>query len=200
MKPTAVNGAASLTPPPGPPLFKRLVIALLGSWTDRAITLICVALLIWLLPGFIDWAFLDAIWSVAEADACKPDRGACWAVVEARHRLIFFGLYPFDEHWRSAIACLVIVLITAMSCVPASWTPKRIATLWVTGFIAFYILMHGGIFGLKEVTTDRWGGLALTLYIFAAVVLLGFPMAIFLALARRSELPLIRRMAAFFID
>jgi general L-amino acid transport system permease protein len=66
--------------------------------------------------------------------------------------------------------------------------------------VTFYILMRGGVFGLMDVTTDRWGGLALTLFIFASVVLLGFPLSIVLALARRSELPIIRRMAAFFID
>ncbi|MBT6278312.1 MAG: amino acid ABC transporter permease [Chromatiales bacterium] len=172
----------------------------MGSWTDRAVTAACIALLALVLPGFFEWAFFDAIWSVSDAKSCKPDRGACWAVVAARHRLIMFGLYPYDEHWRSGIACAVIVVVTVVSCAPTSWTPKRLSTIWICGFLAFYTLMHGGIFGLTEVTTDRWGGLALTLYIFASVVLLGFPMAIMLALARRSELPVIRRMAAFFID
>jgi general L-amino acid transport system permease protein len=60
--------------------------------------------------------------------------------------------------------------------------------------------MRGGVLGLSDVTPDRWGGLALTLFIFAAVVLLGFPTAIVLALARQSKLPVISRMAAFAID
>jgi general L-amino acid transport system permease protein len=192
--------SATMMPPPGASLISRWVVALFGTWLDRAITLACVVLLIWIVPGFIDWAFVDAIWSVDEAAQCKPGRGACWAVVDARHRLIFFGLYPYDEHWRSALACLTVVLITIVSCLPSAWTPKRLSALWIVGVAVFYVLMRGGVFGLVEVTTDRWGGLALTLFIFSAVVLLGFPLAIALALARRSELPVIRRMAAFFID
>lgn len=192
--------AAVLLPPPGPGFTKRWLAALFGSWSDRVITALCALLLIWIVPGFVDWAFLDAIWFAEDAQACVPDGGACWAVVDARYSLIFFGLYPYEEHWRSGLACAAIVLITMLSCMPIMWTAKRLSTLWVVGFVTFYILMRGGVFGLSDVTTDRWGGLALTLFIFASVVLLGFPLSIVLALARRSDLPVIRRMAAFFID
>jgi general L-amino acid transport system permease protein len=189
-----------LPPPPPPGLLGRWLSMMFGSWTDRIITLACALLLVWVVPGFLDWAVLDAVWSVADAEQCTPQRGACWAVVEARARLIFFGLYPYEEHWRSGLACLTIVLITMLSCLPAAWTPRRLTGLWVVGFAVFYVLMRGGVLGLEDVTTDRWGGLALTLFIFASVVLIGFPLSIMLALARRSKLPVIRRMAAFFID
>ncbi len=174
---------------------------LFGSWVDTVITLGSLALLIWLLPGLSDWAVFDAVWRVENADACEQEgAGACWAVVEARWRLILFGLYPFEEHWRSAIACFSIVLVTVLSCVPYFWTPGRLSAVWVLGFLTFYILMRGGILGLSDVTTDRWGGLALTIFIFASVAILGMPMSILLALARRSQLPVIRLLASFFID
>jgi general L-amino acid transport system permease protein len=159
-----------------------------------------VALLMAIVPGVVEWTLTQAVWSSDNAAACTPEAGACWAVIDARHRLIFFGLYPFEEHWRSALACLAIVLISVLSCIPAFWTPKRLAWLWVGGFAVFYILMRGGIFGLSDVTTDRWGGLALTLFIFASVILLGFPISILLALARQSQLNGVRRVATFFID
>lgn len=189
-----------MQPPPAPGVIRQFVRAMFGTWRDGFITVACIALLAWVLPGLVDWAILDAVWSAAEAESCTPERGACWAVVEARYRLIFFGLYPYEEHWRSAIACGVIVLVTVASCVPAAWTPRRLSMLWIVGFVVFYVLMRGGFFGLEDVTTDRWGGLALTLFIFASVVLLGFPTSIVLALSRQSDLPVIRRMAAFFID
>lgn len=192
--------AIELPPPPVASLPGRWLAAMFGTWTDRFITLACLLLLIWIVPDFVNWAFLDAIWFVEDADACVPGGGACWAVIDARHRLIFFGLYPYEEHWRSAWACATVVFVTMLSCLPVMWTGKRLGALWVLGFITFYVLMRGGVFGLVDVTTDRWGGLALTLFIFAAVVLIGFPLSILLALARRSKLPVIRRMAAFFID
>ena len=89
------------------------MIALFGTWTDRVITLACLTAIAIVLPGVANWMFFDAVWSAADAEACTPERGACWAVVEARFRLIFFGLYPYDEHWRSALACVVIVIVTA---------------------------------------------------------------------------------------
>lgn len=189
-----------LPPPPSTSLLHRFVVATLGTWTDRLITFACLALVVTVAPGLLDWLIFDAIWRAEDAALCTPERGACWAVVEARHRLIFFGLYPYDEHWRSALACATIVLVTALSCWPVMWSGRRLAGLWIAGFIVFYVLMRGGVLGLPDVTPDRWGGLALTLFIFAAVVLLGFPTAIVLALARQSKLPVISRMAAFAID
>ena len=50
------------------------------------------------------------------------------------------------------------------------------------------------------ITTEQWGGLSLTVFIFASVVVLGMPMAVALALARRSRLPVISWLAAIFID
>ncbi|MGI9332471.1 MAG: amino acid ABC transporter permease [Gammaproteobacteria bacterium] len=194
------NPAPNLPPPANSRLVSRFVRALFGTWTDRFITLGCIGLLVSVVPGLVDWAFTSATWSAANADACTPERGACWAVIDVRHRLIFFGLYPFEQHWRSALACLTIVLVSILSCVPAFWTPKRLSSLWIVGFVVFYVLMRGGVFGLEDVTTDRWGGLALTLFIFASVVLLGFPISIALALARQSDLPVVRRTAGFFID
>jgi general L-amino acid transport system permease protein len=189
-----------LAPPPRTSLLQRFVMATLGTWTDRCITLACLALVVTVAPGLFDWLVFDAIWRAQDGALCTPERGACWAVVEARHRLIFFGLYPYDEHWRSALACVAIVLVTALSCWPVMWAGRRLSGLWIVGFIVFYVLMRGGVLGLSDVTPDRWGGLALTLFIFAAVVLLGFPTAIVLALARQSKLPVISRMAAFAID
>jgi general L-amino acid transport system permease protein len=88
----------------------------------------------------------------------------------------------------------------ALSCMPAFWGLKRLAALWLAGFGTFVILMYGGVLGLRVVTTEQWGGLSLTVFIFASVVVMGMPMAVGLALARRSKLPVISWLAAIFID
>jgi general L-amino acid transport system permease protein len=74
------------------------------------------------------------------------------------------------------------------------------ATNWVLGTIAFYILMKGGVLGLPYVGEESWGGLSLTLFIFVATGLIGFPLSIILALLRRSDLPLISRTTGLIID
>jgi len=60
--------------------------------------------------------------------------------------------------------------------------------------------MEGSLLGLQQVTTGQWGGLALTLFLFASVVLIGMPMGLGLALARRSNLPVISYGTSIFID
>ena len=173
---------------------------LFSNWFDGIVTILAGSALVWLVASLIDWAFVNAVWSEAERDRCRDVSGACWAVIEARGRLILFGLYPYEEHWRSTLACLVIVATMICSCIPAFWGLGRLPTLWLAGFGTFVLLMYGGILGLPVVTTEQWGGLSLTVFIFAAVFVLGMPMAIGLALARRSKLPVIRWMAGLFID
>lgn len=177
-------------------LFKRMF----GTWMDAVISIACLALLLAVVPRLARWAFLDAVWFAPNAAACSHDAGACWAVITARWRLIIFGLYPFEEHWRSALACVTILIVVVLSCIPVFWRPVRLSVLWAGGFLTFYFLMRGGILGLVPVGTERWGGLALTMFTFAAVAVLGMPLAIMLALTRQSELPAFRWIAGLLID
>ena len=61
-------------------------------------------------------------------------------------------------------------------------------------------LISGGIFGLKWIETGAWGGLSLTLIVSAFALILCFPIGMFLALGRRSELPVIRYSSIGFIE
>lgn len=167
---------------------------------DACLSLGFGALVVWLVVGLADWALVDAVWSAAERERCRETSGACWSVIAARGRLILFGLYPYELHWRSTLACVAIVATMALSCVPWLWRLWRLAGLWAAGFATFVALMHGGVLGLATVTTEQWGGLSLTVFIFCSVVVVGMPLAIVLALARRSELPAVRAVAGAVID
>ncbi len=171
-----------------------------ASPSETAFTLLFAGLLVYLIYLTLDWAFFSAVWSAAEADKCPEASGACWSVISARHRLILFGLYPYELHWRSTLACAAIIATVILSCIPFFWKARRLTTLWIVGFGAYYLLMEGSLLGLQQVTTDQWGGLALTLFLFASVVLIGMPMGLGLALARRSKLPLVRHGASILID
>ncbi len=181
--------------------LQRLKADYFSTPPNAILSLVCLALMAWVGWQLLDWAILNAKWSAADgAKGCKQVTGACWAVIDARARLIFFGLYPQEEHWRSALACVVILGVVGLSCLPYFWTAKRLSTLWVLGFASFYILMRGGMFGLTEVLETEWGGLALTLFIFSAVCIIGMPIAIVFALLRRSELRIIANTMAIIID
>ncbi|MDJ0896388.1 MAG: amino acid ABC transporter permease [Alphaproteobacteria bacterium] len=173
---------------------------LFSNWTDGLITLVFGAFCLWLLVTIFDWAVLKAVWSVEDKDLCREAGGACWSVIEARGRLILFGLYPFEQHWRSTLACLVIIATMALSCLPWFWTMKRLPSLWLIGFGIFLLLMYGGVLGMPLVTTEQWGGLSLTVFIFCSVAVIGMPLSVILALARRSHMPVVSRTAGAIID
>lgn len=167
--------------------------------TDSAITIVVFLVLAWLTWQALSWGIFNAVWSADSVEQCGHG-GACWSVIDARHRLILFGLYPYDEHWRSTLACFSIVATIVISCFPWTWTAKRLSTIWIVGFATYYLLMEGSLLGLPQVTTDQWGGLALTLFLFSSVVLIGMPMGLGLALMRRSEMPVVRGFATLVID
>ncbi len=195
-----MDNAISYPVPPRVSLGGRIKKGLFNSPLDIFITIACSIVFLYLLYQFIDWAFLSSIWTAAEEPMCRETDGACWSVIDARHRIIFFGLFPYEEHWRSTLACVVMVATIVASCFPWFWTGLKLSLLWLAGFGTFYTLMHGGVFGLSVITPERWGGLALTIFIFAAVSLLGMPLSIVLALGRRSKLPVIARLTGLFID
>lgn len=163
------------------------------------LTVICLALIFYALWFLVNWGLVNAVWFGTPED-CHKAAGACWAVITDRYRLIFFGLYPYEEQWRSALACLAILATVILSCIPFFWSAKRLPVLWAVGYALFYFLMKGGFWGMPTVLETQWGGLALTVFVFSSTVIIGMPLAIVLALLRRSRLPVVSTVTALFID
>ena len=61
-------------------------------------------------------------------------------------------------------------------------------------------LMYGGVLGLTQVPTTRWGGLPLTLMLATFGLAVGFPLGIIMALGRRSHLPVVRLLSVAYIE
>ncbi len=161
-------------------------------------TLIIGGLLLWFLPQLVDWALWSAYWR-PDAQACRAvEVGACWGVVAEKYRLIIFGRYPFDEQWRPLLATALMLGLLIVSCTRAFWKPW-LALVWVVGLAVFFWLMLGG-WGLTRVETDRWGGLPLTLLLATLSIAMAFPLALLVALGRRSELPAIRTLCTIYVE
>jgi len=165
------------------------------------IATLAILYLAWrLLPPFIDWAVLDAVWRAPDSKACRVQgAGACWAIVSDKHRFILFGTYPYEAHWRPAVAALLLIALWIASAVRACWR-WWLAPAWVGGLVAIGVLMGGGVPGLDYVENERWGGLTLTLLLTTFGIGFAFPLAILLALARRSDMPVLRGLAVGFIE
>jgi general L-amino acid transport system permease protein len=72
--------------------------------------------------------------------------------------------------------------------------------LWAVVLAAFFVLMGGGVLGLEKVSTDLWGGLPLTIMLSTLSIVLAFPLAILVALGRRSNLPAIRTFCTIYVE
>jgi general L-amino acid transport system permease protein len=149
---------------------------------------------------------LNAV-TARDADLCQAARGigACWGVVNEKARLILLGRYPQAEMWRPVFASFLLVALVVVSCVRRLWSPW-LAVLWAAGLVVYFVLMRGGDFvgigglALTPVPTDLWGGLPLTLLLTIVSMLLAFPLAVGVALGRRSSMPAVRTLCAAYVE
>jgi general L-amino acid transport system permease protein len=176
---------------------------LFSSWLSTAVTLVLAYLLLRWAIGFINWAFVEAIWSVPnnQTQACRDNKGvgACWAVITEKHRFILFGTYPYEEHWRPTLVILIFVGLYAVSAMRRFWR-KELALIWVAALTAIGVLMWGGVLGLPYVPQERWGGLPITLILATFGLAFAFPLAILVALGRRSNLPAIKMLCVVYVE
>ena len=182
---------------------------LFGSWWSTAITLVLGYAIVRLLVSLIGWAVVNAIWSVPYGPTGIPDTsvcqnakgvGACWAILADKYRLILFGRYPYDQQWRPAVVVLLFIGLFAVSGMRRFWR-KELALIWVGTLAAVGVLMWGGVLGLPEVSEDYWGGLPITLILATFGLAFAFPLAVLVALGRRStKLPAVKMLCVFYVE
>ena len=181
---------------------------LFSSWLSTAVSLALIYLIVRWTLGFFDWAVLNAIWTLPAGEA-GPDTtacreaagaGACWAVIGDRWRFILFGRYPYEEQWRPAIVVALFIGLYVVSANRRFWR-KELVLFWLGTLGAIALLMWGGVLGLAYVPQDLWGGLPITLILATFGLALAFPLAILVALGRRSEtLPAVRLLCVLYVE
>ena len=174
-------------------------IHLFADWATALMTVVIGGALLYLVPQLLSWAIFRASW-IPNFDACRVNGvGACWGVVTEKYRIILFGRYPFEEQWRPLVATLLMLGLLMASCTRMFWRPA-LAVLWVVVLAAFFTLMYGNVLGLSKVETDRWGGLPLTILLSSLSIVMAFPIALGVALGRRSHLPAIRTFCTIYVE
>lgn len=172
---------------------------LFGSPGNSLLTIGALAIFLYFGPSLVRWAFVDATWLAATPETCRAAGGACWAFVHEKYRLVLFGRYPYEQQWRPLAAlALILVLVLASCSLRFSW--RSVVAGWVAGLTLTLLLMRGGALGLAHVPTDLWGGLPLTVFLALGGMIGAFPLAVLLALGRRSRLPVIKALCVAFIE
>lgn len=186
-------------------------INLFASPTDTVLTVLGVLVLVWFVPNFLRWAFIDAAWSGPDRSVCatvsqggiQPDgwSGACWAFVNAKFSQFMYGRYTFSERWRVNITAVLFVLLLVPLLMPRFPRKALNAVLFfgVFPFVAYFLLV-GGWAGLRYVPTSEWGGLLVTMVLSFVGIAVSLPLGIALALGRRSKMPAIKLICVVFIE
>jgi general L-amino acid transport system permease protein len=195
-----------------PPLMRAGIFGwvranLFSTPLNVVLTLVCLLLVVWALPPLVRFFVTDAIWSGADREAClaspaQPHPGACWAFVRVWCSYFVYGFYPIVERWRVDLFFLAL----AFGIVWLLWlsAPRRdIGAVYF--FIALpvlsFVLLHGfPLIGLVDVPTTLWGGVLVTIVVATVGIVASLPIGIFLALGRRSDIPVVRLFSVIFIE
>lgn len=179
-----------------------LRVNLFSSPANTLLTLCALYLIGISMPALIKWSLVDAVWQgTGRADCLVEDAGACWAFVNAKFGQFIYGRYTLEERWRADLVFGIGALILAPLMSGWSFGRRYLALFGVLIYpVLAYVLLSGGMFGLALVETALWGGLLLTLVVAVTGIAAALPLGIFLALGRRSQMPVIRTFSVIFIE
>lgn len=183
---------------------------LLATPKDVVLTVIALAVLAYILPGIINWLFINAVWIGSNRMACLTTSqggaiadgqvGACWAFVGAKFQQFVFGRYPSQEYWRPILVMIMFAALLIPMLMPkAPFKGWNALLLFIALPVVAFFLLTGG-FGLPHVETTSWGGLMVTLILSFFGIAVSLPVGILLALGRRSTMPVIKTLCVIFIE
>ncbi|MEI8151120.1 MAG: amino acid ABC transporter permease [Hyphomicrobiales bacterium] len=172
-----------------------------------ALTIVCAALIVWIVPPLIKFLVIDAVWNGSGRADClqqpgQPEIGACWAYVFDKISFFTYGFYPIGERWRvDVFFALLTIGVGWMAWLNA---PRRdicmIYFFIVLPAASLILLLGWPPIGLPKVATTQWGGVLVTVVVASVGIVFSLPIGIVLALGRRSKMPAVRLFSVMFIE
>ena len=203
---------------------------LFNTWYNALLTCLALVFLFFAFKGFLTWAFTEAEWDVIPANfrlfmvgSYPPEQiwrvwtaiyilsalmglsAGLWGGLVLRFAVALSGVWfisallPFEFSTRGW--CLGAIAMIAVSFfLGRGRTGSRPWILggWILSFPVIMVVLRG--FGENGVLTSNWGGLLLTLILAVVGIVVSFPLGVFLALCRQSNLPAIRWVSTAYIE
>ena len=180
---------------------------LLSTPANIVLTVLVLALVVWIVYGIVDFLIVDAVWTGADRTACLASTvhrevGACWPFVWDRLSYFIYGSYPIPERWRvDVFFALLAVGVAWMLWLQAPRRDLGALYFFVVLPIVSFILLHGfAAIGLPLVDTVLWGGVLVTIVLATVGIVVSLPIGIVLALGRRSRMPAVQFFSTVFIE
>lgn len=159
--------------------------SLWGTWPRALASIVAVLAIGWSLGHFLNWAVVSATWQ-GGAQACLSGAGACWVAVSENAPLLAFGTMAPEYRSRAMLACAALILATAASLTRKGSGRDR-AIVFGLGLVIAACALSGFPTGAPAISPLRWGGLLVTTVLAISAVALSIPIALVLALMRRSD-------------
>jgi general L-amino acid transport system permease protein len=155
---------------------------LFSSWANGLTTVVLIVAIAWLLSWFLNWALFTAVFTAPDGQACRG-HGACWALIHEKYRYIFFGSFPYAQHWRPLFAIVAMLAMLLLSSDRRMWN-GRLLWIWAIGTFVTFLLMFGVI------------SFPISLFLLIAAVVGGIGLAIRRLVAEPVELNAWRALTA----
>jgi len=178
---------------------------------DGVISLLLLIFCLYLLIPSFNWLIVNAVWSGEDRLVCatlaqggiRDDdwSGACWAFIRANFQQIVYGSYDISERGRVNLLVGIVLAVNIPLLIPR--LRYKFLNICISLFVVpvvGWILLSGGLFGLSTVSTQKWGGLMVTLIIAYLSISISLPLGTLLALGRRSHLRILSLSCIAFIE
>ena len=155
---------------------------LFSSWGNGLTTVVLIVAIAWILNWFLEWAVFTANITASTGSECRG-QGACWALIREKFRYIFFGSFPYEQHWRPLFAVIAMLAMLVLSADRRMWN-WRLLVIWGVGSFVTFLLMFGQLH------------IPLSLFLIVALVVGAIGMAMRQGIARTGEMNSYRALAA----
>jgi len=169
---------------------------------DGVLTVLGLIFLLWVVPPLYNFFIGHAVGPNGTVEQCRMENaGACWAYISSEMEFFIYGFYDIPEQWRPNIVFALGAALLIPLLIPKVPYKRANAVLFLVVYpVVSYFLLAGGVFGLRPIPTEKWGGLLVTLIISVVGITCSFPLGVILALGRQSTLPVIRTLCIAFIE
>ncbi|MFJ3485436.1 amino acid ABC transporter permease [Pseudomonas sp. NPDC090202] len=161
------------------------------------LTLVVLGLLLWLVPMALNWLVFNATFVGTSAADCNP-HGACWLPITQRWSLFVYGFYPEAERWRVTLAMVLAVMAFVLLFFKSLDRRLLIGYLALLPVVMWWLLKGGA--GLPEISSTKFAGMMVTVFLGTVGMVFALPLGILLALGRRSKKPVIRMLSVSYIE
>ena len=165
---------------------------------NTLLTIVGALFIVWVIPTMLSWFIFNATF-VGQTQADCISNGACWLPVVNRIELFTYGMYPESQQWRVDVAFGLAALVIPMLYIKRISRPFMLIYLIILPF-AMWMMLKGGNFGLDTISTTKFAGMMLTLFLAIFGMVFALPLGVLLALGRRSKKPIIHWLSVTYIE